>query len=53
MRRNVLQAVDQEKDLGIIISADLKCSQQWLSACKLQKGKQFWAWYWYEEWQKI
>jgi len=29
----VLEVVDQVKDLGIIISSDLKCSQQCLYAC--------------------
>jgi len=32
MRGNILEEVDQEKDLGIIISSDLKCSQQCLYA---------------------
>jgi len=27
---NILEVADQEKDLGIIISSDLKCSQQCL-----------------------
>ena len=30
---SILEEVDQEKDLGIIISSDLKCSQQCLYAC--------------------
>jgi len=29
---NILEVVDQVKDLGIIISSDLKCSQQCLYA---------------------
>jgi len=32
MRGNILEEVDQENDLGIIISSDLKCSQQCLYA---------------------
>jgi len=32
MRGNVLEENDQEKDLEIIISSDLKCSQQCLYA---------------------
>jgi len=32
MRGNILETVDQEKDLGIIISSDFKCSQQCLYA---------------------
>jgi len=31
-RRNILEEVNQEKDLGIIISSYLKCSQQCLYA---------------------
>jgi len=33
MRGNILEEVDQKKDLGIIISSDLKCSQQCLYTC--------------------
>jgi len=32
MRESTLEQVDQEKDLGIIINADLECSQQCLYA---------------------
>jgi len=32
MRGNILEEVDQEKNLGIVISSDLKCSQQCLYA---------------------
>jgi len=32
IRGNTLEEVDQEKDLGIIISSDLKCSEQCLYA---------------------
>jgi len=32
MRGNILEEVDQEKNLGIVISSDLKCSQQCLCA---------------------
>jgi len=32
MRGNIIEEVDQEKDLGIIISSNLKCSQQCLYA---------------------
>jgi len=32
MRGNILEEVDQEKDFWIIVSSDLKCSQQCLYA---------------------
>jgi len=33
MRGNVLKEVEVEKDLGVLISVDLKCSQQCVYAC--------------------
>jgi len=33
MTGNILEEVDQEKDDAIIISSDLKCSQQFCYAC--------------------
>ena len=36
MGGNILEVVDQERDLGIIISSDEKCSQQCLYAYNTQ-----------------
>ena len=41
MNAKNLEEVTDERDLGVILQSDLKCSMQFIKAAKLQIG--FWA----------